>query len=194
MKNITTILVFLASLPAFAQQQQGDLSIQLSGNYYSQKVTFGNDVIRSRQGNIYVKVGKYFTSNLELGVKPNINFSMVMENKPTASDPVRLKQRFVTNLGFGLYGTYSFLTSDGKLMPYAGAEIGYAPVDKEATINLGPYAGVKYFVTERINIDANLSFLLNLGSTYEQPKGDYKIGPLFTYNIGIGVLLGKLND
>jgi hypothetical protein len=193
MKKIITTLAILASLSSFAQQQQGDLSIQLSGNYYSQKLTFGDEAIRSRFGNIYVKIGKFFTSNLELGVKPNINLNMVNDINTTSSEP-KLEQRFVANFGFGLYGTYSFLTSDGKLMPYAGAEIGYVPVDKEATINLGPYAGVKYFVTERVNIDGNFSFLLNLGSTYEQPKNDYKIGPLFTYNVGVGVLLGKLND
>lgn len=194
MKNILTTLAILASLSVFAQQQKGDVAIQLSGNYYSQKTTFGNDITRIRFGNIYVKIGKYFTTNFELGVKPNINFMMVNENRPTATDPVRIKQRFLANFGMGLYGTYSFLTSDGRFLPYAGAELGYVPVDRDATINLGPYAGVKYFVTERINIDANLSFLLNLGSTYEQARGDYEIGPLFTYNMGIGVLLGKLND
>lgn len=194
MKNILATLAVFASFSVLAQQQKGDISIQLSGNYYSQKTTFGKEVTRLRFGTVYVKIGKYFTQNIELGVKPNINFSMVNENKPTTSDPARIKQRFVANFGLGLYGTYSFLTGDGKFMPYAGAELGYVPVDKEATINLGPYAGIKYFVTERINIDANLSFLLNIGSTYEESKGDYKIGPLFTYNVGIGVLLGKLND
>lgn len=193
MKKLLTICAIMASFSSFSQQQQGDLSIQFSGNYYSQRIKFTDSEFRFGFGNLYVKMGKYFTDNLELGVKPNITFNLMPESTGTSGEP-KTKSKLKTNVGFGLYGTYSFLTTDGKLLPYGGVELNYAPVDKESTINLGPYAGVKYFITEKINIDANLSFLMNLGSTYEVPKGDYDIGPLFTYNIGIGVLLGKINE
>lgn len=193
MKKLLTILALATSFSTYAQQQKGDLAIQFSGNYYSQKVRFGNTVDRSAFGNIYVKIGKYFTQNLELGVKPNISFNLVKDYDVKGSD-VKIKNRFVTNIGFGVYGTYSFLSSNGKFLPYAGAELNYAPIEEEATINLGPYAGIKYFVSERINIDGNLSWLINLGSTYEQAKDEYEIGPMFTYNVGIGVIIGRLND
>jgi hypothetical protein len=193
MKKLPILLALMVSLTVYAQQEKGDLAIQFSGNYYSQKITVKGETQRSLFGNIYVKVGKLFTDNLELGVKPNVNFTMVTEYDFTQDNP-KPKEKLVTNVGFGIYGTYSFLTSDGKFLPYAGAEISYVPLQEEATINLGPYAGVKYFVTERINIDGNFSFLANIGSTVEQPKDDYKIGPLFMYNIGIGVILGRLND
>ena len=78
MKRLLTTTIFAAimSLPfvVLAQQQQGDLAIQFSGNYYSQKVEFGDLKIRTYTGNIYVKMGKFFTQNLELGVKPNVSF------------------------------------------------------------------------------------------------------------------------
>ncbi len=193
MKKIITILAFCGSLSVYAQQEKGDLAIQFSGNYYSQRIKFGNETERSLNGNIYVKIGKFFTPNLELGVKPNIRFYLESEFEIVDGKGSE-KKKFATDIGFGLYGTYSFLTADGKFMPYAGAELNYVPIQKEATINLGPYAGIKYFVTERINIDANLIFLLNLGSTYEQPRDFYEIGPLFTYNVGIGVIIGRLND
>lgn len=193
MKKLITILAVMATSSIYAQQEKGDLAIQFSGNYYSQKVKFGDLTDRSAFGNIYVKIGKYFTQNLEIGVKPNISFMLIDEYELKGGE-IEIKEKFVTNVGFGIYGTYSFLSADGKLLPYGGAELNYVPMVDEATVNLGPYAGAKYFVTERINVDANLSFLLNLGSTYKQPKGDYDIGPLFTYNIGIGVILGKLND
>ena len=155
MKKLITILAVMATSTIYAQQEKGDLAIQFSGNYYSQKVKFGDLTDRSAFGNIYVKIGKYFTQNLEIGVKPNISFMLIDEYELKGGE-IEIKEKFVTNVG--------------------------------------PYAGAKYFVTERINVDANLSFLLNLGSTYKQPKGDYDIGPLFTYNIGIGVIIGKLND
>jgi hypothetical protein len=195
MKYLLLLICFFSITQLFAQQKKGDLSLQFSGNYYSQRYTIRNDVTKFGFGTIYVKMGKYFTPNLELGVKPNVNFLLFTETTPaTDTEPKKRETVFTTNVGFGLYGTYSFLTKDGKFLPYLGAELNYAPVNNEATINLGPYAGAKYFVTERINIDANLSFLLNLGSTVEEPRGDYEVGPLFTYNIGIGVLLGKLKD
>ncbi len=194
MKKILTLLALMISLTSFAQQQKGDLAIQFSGNYIQQKIRIDKFTQRYGAGNIYLKIGKYFTTNLEMGVKPNLNFSLIpkfISNK--SGEITQVKNDFQTNVGFGIYGTYSFLTNDGKLLPYAGAELSYAPLGKEQTINLGPYAGAKYFVTERVNIDANLSFLMNLGSTYEEPKGSYEIGPMWYLNIGVGVLLGKLN-
>jgi len=181
-------------LSSFAQQQKGDLSIQFSGNYIQQKIKLDKFTQRYGGGNIFLKIGKYFTTNLEMGVKPNLNFSLVPKFVTNKSGEItQIKNDFSTNVGFGIYGTYSFLSNDGKMLPYAGAEISYAPFGKEQTVNLGPYAGLKYFVTERINVDANLSFLLNLGSTYEEPKGDYYIGPMWNLNVGVGVLIGKLN-
>lgn len=195
MKNIFTLCAFVVSLSVFGQQQKGDLSIQFSGNYAQQRVVFDNHNYRFGFGNIYLKVGKYFTQNVELGLKPNVLFTLATEVVTAKSGEItETKSKFTTNLGFGLYGTYSFLTANGKFLPYGGAEIAYAPFQSEKVINLGPYAGVKYFVTERINVDANLSFLMNLGSTSEEPRDNYLVKPMWNFNVGIGVLIGKLND
>ena len=191
MKKLFVIVAFFAFVSAKAQQQQGDLAIQFSGNYFSQKVTFNDLEIKSFGGNIYVKLGKYFTQNLELGVKPNVGFFPETEIKMVNGEP-KPEQKLKANFGFGIYGTYSFLTSDGKMLPYAGGEISYVPSGDESTVNLGPYAGVKYFLSEKINVDANLSYLLGLGSTYGT-SDDVKIGGLLNFNLGIGVILGKIN-
>jgi hypothetical protein len=195
MKNILTLLAVMASASLFAQQQKGDLSIQFSGNYFSQKVKYPTYTFKYGAGNINIKIGKFFTDNLEMGVKPNISFFQFTEAPvTTGSDKKKAETTFTTNFGFGIYGAYSFLTANGKFLPYCGVELNYAPSDEDATINLGPYGGVKYFVTERVNVDANISWLINLGSTYEQVRGFYDIRPLLNFNVGVGVLLGKLND
>lgn len=192
MKKLSVFVAFIALVvSAKAQQQQGDLAIQFSGNYFSQKVTFADFEVKSFGGNIYVKLGKYFTQNLELGVKPNVGFFPESESEEVDGETV-IKQKLKANFGFGLYGTYSFLTADAKMMPYGGAEISYVPSGDESTINLGPYAGVKYFLSEKINVDANLSYLLGLASTYGQ-SDNAKIGGLLNFNLGIGVILGKIN-
>ena len=197
MKNIIAILglIVVVIAPVSAQQQKGDLSIQFSGNYSTQKTKYPTYTQKYGNGTIIVKVGKYFTQNLELGVKPNIFFTLLTEAPVTSgSDEKKAKTTFKTNVGFGLYGAYSFLLPNGKLLPYCGAELNYAPFVDEATINLGPYVGAKYFITERVNIDANLNWLINLGSTFEFSKDNYEISPLVNFNVGVGVLLGKLND
>src|SRR6186997_1138184 len=111
MKKLPILLALMVSLTVYAQQEKGDLAIQFSGNYYSQKITVKGETQRSLFGNIYVKVGKLFTDNLELGVKPNVNFTLVKEYDFSQDNP-KPKEKVVTNVGFGIYGTYSFLTSD----------------------------------------------------------------------------------
>jgi hypothetical protein len=194
MKNILTLCAFVVSISAFSQQQKGDLSIQFSGNYYKQRYTIDDLKFKFGGGNVYMKIGKFFTTNLELGLKPNIGFTLMTELVTKSGEAVKTKTKFKADPGMGIYGTYSFLSNNGKFLPYGGAEISYVPVGKEKTINLGPYAGIKYFISEKINLDANLSWLTNLGSTIEEPKGFYTVGPAFTCNIGVGVLIGKLND
>jgi hypothetical protein len=191
MKKLLLVALSVIAFTAHAQQEKGDLAIQFSGNYYSQKIDFGTTEFKSFAGNIYLKVGKFFTPNIELGVKPNVSFFPEFDSK-IVDGKIVSKQKLRSNVGFGVYGTYSLLTADAKFMPYAGGEISYVPSGDESTINFGPYVGVKYFLTEKVNIDGNMSYLVNLGSTYAN-QNDINIGGLFTFNIGVGVILGKLN-
>ena len=185
MKKLIVPICLLISITTFAQQQKGDLSIQFSGNYFSQRIEFSGSEIKTQVGNVYVKVGQFFTPNIELGVKPNVRIF----TQPKESDSK--KSELKANVGFGLYGTYSVLLPDGKMVPYAGAEINYIPFGKESTVNLGPYAGFKYFVKENINIDVNGNYSINLGSTYGQEG--LSIHPLFMVNVGVGIIIGKVN-
>ena len=185
MRTLFTLVSILLSAACLAQQQKGDLSIQFSGNYVSQKIKYAGSNFDYSSGNIYVKFGQFFTPNIELGVKPNVFIYQEIDGSDSN------KKKLKTNVGFGVYGTYSLLTADGKMIPYAGGEINYVPSGKESTVNLGPYGGVKYFVKENINIDANMNYSLNVGSSFDE--GDLEIGGLFMFNIGIGVIIGTLN-
>ncbi|HZX73194.1 MAG TPA: outer membrane beta-barrel protein [Cyclobacteriaceae bacterium] len=187
-KLILIAFSILTAFAAHAQQEKGDLAVQFSGNYYAQTVTSGTTDIKTYGGSIYMKLGKFFTKNVEMGVKPNVTFFPDIESK-IVDGKIVTKTTLKSNVGFGIYGTYSFLTADAKMMPYAGAEISYVPSGTESTINLGPYAGLKYFITEKINLDGNMSYLINLGSSYET---DVSIGGLFTFNIGVGIIIGKI--
>lgn len=185
MKTLTAVMSFCITLTCFAQQEKGDLSIQFSGNYVSQNVKFDGANYKMASGNIYIKFGQFFTPNIELGVKPNVLIFLQPDEKDIK------KQHLKANVGFGVYGTYSFLTADAKMIPYAGGEINYIPIADASTVNLGPYAGMKYFIKENINIDANMNYSLTVGNSFG--TGSFDPGGLFMFNIGIGVILGNLN-
>jgi hypothetical protein len=193
MKKVYVLILSLAMLATYsqAQQQAGDLSIQFSGNFNRSKYKIGNFTSKSFNGNIYVKIGKFFTQNIELGLKPNIFF--FTEQKANPNDSRDIKYLLRTNFGLGLYGTYSFLTPAAKFLPYAGAEVSYMPLGDDAAVNLGPYAGCKYFLTEKINIDANLNCLMTLASTFGNDLQSVKFSPTWQFNIGIGVIISREN-
>src|ERR671933_252512 len=102
MKKFIFLSMVLFYYTASAQQEKGDLAIQFSGNYLSQKVKFNGEEFKTSTGSIYMKLGQFFTQNLELGVKPNVFFFLQPDEKDSK------KQKLKTNVGFGLYGTYSF--------------------------------------------------------------------------------------
>lgn len=191
MKKVYLLILSLASISGYAQQQAGDLSIQFSGNYTTNSIEIDGRKQRFFSGNVYVKIGKFFTPNLELGLKPNVHFSPRVKVNP--SDSRDLKYSLRADFGLGLYGTYSYLMPDGKFMPYGGAEVNYVPSGDEASINLGPYAGVKYFLTEKINIDANFNYAIKLASTTGNDQRDINYSPILQFNVGIGVIISKDN-
>lgn len=191
MKKVYALILSLVSITTYAQQQAGDLSIQFSGNYTTSSIEIDGRKTKFFAGNIYVKVGKFFTPNLELGLKPNIFFTP--KSKVNPNDDEDIKYSLKADFGLGLYGTYSYLLPNGKVMPYGGAEVNYMPRGDDGSVNLGPYAGVKYFLTEKINIDANLNYLITLASTQGNDRQGVDFSPILQFNVGIGVIISKDN-
>lgn len=171
MKPIIIFSLFLLSMGVSAQQEKGDFQIQAQMNFTSVS-TSGT---ATSLGMIMFNVSRFFTKNIEAGISPQI---MIIKN----AGSTRL----------ALFSNYSFLTKDAKLVPYAGAQIlisaqkqpevganAQITYANKTTVGFGLRGGARYFVTERINIDAgpNLSFS-NKTTT-------------FVFNIGVGVILGK---
>lgn len=164
---IAMILLVLAG-QAMAQVEKGDLMFTVNGS-------FSKTGDYSTFGLINAKIGRFLTQNVEMGLKPQIQFT-------DAS----------TGTGLGVYGTYNFLTSNGKFMPYIGAELSmFSQTPDEGDsfdqTDAGLYAGTKLFMTESVNVDFGLNILSNLSNS-----ADADLGTTVMFNIGIGFIIGKL--
>ncbi len=137
MKNLHALIVFfLATGAAFAQQEKGDMQIQAQGAYYN--------IAGSDNGTIFLNVSRFITNNVEIGISPVITFTPV-----------------TTSVNLALFGKYSFLTPDAKLVPYVGAGVSIFNLGEDfASTGFTISGGTRYFLTEKVNIDlsANMAF------------------------------------
>lgn len=155
MKKLLILSAFvLTSAAALAQQQKGDFQIQAQAAYYN---VSGFDF-----GNIYFSGSRFVTDNVEVGVSPNITISTV------------------TSVNMTVFGNYSFLTADAKMVPYAGAGITFYDLGSDnALTGFTLKGGIRYFVTEHVNIDVGPNLVLLEGAN------------LFILNAGLGYIFGK---
>lgn len=155
MRKLIILLSFMiVASGAMAQQQKGDIQIQAQGSYFSNEfIDFGF---------LYFNASKFVTDNIEIGVSPQFSFSTV------------------TTVTLSVFSNYSFLTADAKAVPYLGA--GFSIYDLGSDTSTSGFTlkgGLRYFVTERVNIDFGPSVIFLSGSN------------LFVINAGLGYIFGK---
>jgi hypothetical protein len=165
--RLIAIILFVLAGQAMAQVEKGDLIVAVNGS-------FSKTGDYSTFGLINAKIGRFLTQNVEMGIKPQLQFGDGF-----------------TGTGLGVYGTYNFLTSNGKLMPYLGAELSmFTQTPEEGDsfdqTDAGLYAGTKLFMTEVVNVDFGLNISSNLTNS-----ADIDLGTTVMFNIGIGFIIGK---
>ncbi len=155
MKKLLILTAFVISASAaVAQQQKGDYQIQAQAAYYN---VSGFDF-----GNIYFSGSKFVTDRVEIGVSPNITISTV------------------TSVNMTVFANYSFLSGDGKMVPYAGGGITFYDLGGDGALTgITLKGGIRYFVTERVNIDVGPNLVLLEGAN------------LFILNAGLGYIFGS---
>lgn len=169
MKRIIILCAFvMASSWLFAQQQQGDFQLQAQASYYSN--SFAGQSFSS--GSLYFNASKFFTDNIEVGLSP---FFIISDASTTV------------NLSF--FGNYSFLTDNAKLVPYGGVQFMLYNLGSDpdfSQVGFGFKAGLRYFVTENVNIDfgPNIAFL-------SAPDGVSEGSTLFQFTAGLGYIFGS---
>ncbi|CAN5675837.1 hypothetical protein BH23GEM11_BH23GEM11_07040 [soil metagenome] len=150
------LLVFAWGAPASAQQQAGDRELQLTGSVLA--VT-GQEEDSQALALLQAKVGYFLTDRVEIGAFPSLTYTRV-----TVRTPAGDVQDSSTRLGFGAFGTYSFLAADAMTVPYLGGQAYRIDItNSEAQTWVGANAGLKYYFNRNMAFDMGGNALLGTG-------------------------------
>jgi hypothetical protein len=190
MKNFFSLLltcVLLVSFgpQTFSQVEKGDANIGFNTQLSS---LVGVDATNA-SGSIYLSYQYYVSNNVSLGLGPLISF-----NSSDASSQ--------TTIGLNFFANYNFLTANGKTLPYLGAvfllsnsfiEAGTSYIDT-SNKSFGVNGGLKYFLSERVNLDGNLSYTTILSTSVDVDGQVFEPDPeggILQFTFGLGVIIGK---
>lgn len=170
------LLLSAAALPLHAQQEAGDIELQITGSV----LTTSRDGGSSTSGIFQAKAGYFLTDRIEVGGFPSLTFTSVTvrsQGWPDIADETISESK----LGMGAFATYSFLAADASTVPYVGGQFYRIDLtDDDETGWLGANGGVKLYVNPRTALDAGGNILLGLGD-----RG----GTLFLFQFGLSHLL-----
>lgn len=194
MKKLVLIFLLLVPCLLVAQVEKGDMELGLFGNYNAPTEGGGGS------GVLGVTATGYFSPHFSAGT--SITLAMYSGIKDYL-DPSAGNELKITPF-LGIFATYNFLTSNAKLLPYIGAQfdmtwvetVDYIPTGDpqnpvivlelyEGIYYVGGKAGMKFFVTEMINLDVNFKYQTLVSG----PEG-YTAGNIGV-NFGIGVILPR---
>lgn len=220
MKKIILLALTLIATTTFAQVQKGDMNI--GANFGLMKQNGDADLLNYSYSTLVLNWQYYFTDNVSFGVAPSLTTAKVLNDAFT-----------IKSNAWNFYLDYSFLSDNGKVLPYLGAKFtlyntnvkngdltgsgsdlgdlfgfgglipgggGVSPEIetkyKRQVISLS--AGVKFFITERLNIDNNLSVGTILSEKVEIDFVGFPItvdgeggGKLIQFTVGFGYIIGK---
>jgi hypothetical protein len=150
------VLTLAWQAPLAAQQQAGDREVQLNGSVLA---SAGEEGGSQALAIVQAKVGYFVTDRVQLGAFPTLSYTRVTVE--TAAGQLRASD---TRLGFGAFGTYSFLAEDAMTVPYVGGQIYKIDLaDSEAQTWVGANAGLKYYFNRNMAFDAGGNALLGTG-------------------------------
>jgi hypothetical protein len=163
---LVLVAILVTTSPAAAQQEQGDIELELTGSLIS---TVGAGEA-SGMGILQSKLGRFVTDRWEVGAFPSLE---VRFGEGTTN----------TQIGIGLFATYSYLRPDAMTVPYLGgsyyksdASRGFDADDSWFGVN----AGLKFYLNSRMAFDMGLDYLFALQG---------QEGQLFIYRAGLSIFV-----
>lgn len=188
-----SLLYLITANNAYSQVQKGDMNVGFSSSVTTQSGSFRNINITG-----LLSVERFVSNNVSLGLGPVVSI-------------ITSEGALTSVYGVNVFGNYNFLTASAKLLPYIGlvASINQSisNIDSRQDPNgnsvvmsgnttvsfygAGAKAGAKYFLTERINLDANVNYATNLSAKINGEKLEIGDGGQIQVFLGLGFVLGK---
>ena len=168
--SAAVLFIFLLGGSAvMAAPGRGASEVQVSGGFFHSQGSDDGDL------NADLSYGYYFTPGWQVGVRQALNYRFIDDH------------RDVWKATTAPFLNYNFRLTD-IIVPYAGAFIGLAWNDRDATGTIGPQAGIKFFVhdTAFLNLGYRYEFLFDRIRSIDDnsSRGDH------VFNIGIGLTWG----
>ncbi|MEQ9468401.1 MAG: hypothetical protein RLN88_13385 [Ekhidna sp.] len=220
MRRLLSIITILIGSIAFGQVQKGD--INLGTNFGLIKQNADADILNTTTSYLAVNFQYYVSDNISLGFGPALNRSSTLNGAFIVNDNI-----------WNFFADYSFLSANGKTLPYVGISYSfYNTKVKQGDLSgtgddLGDLfgfpvggggggasgvnvdvkykrsvasliMGIKFFVTERLNIDNKFSYGTVLSETIEFDVFGFGAsidgpadGKLLQFTVGFGYIIGK---
>ena len=193
------MLVFLCTTETHAQVQKSD-----------QNLGFGFD-IRSLSGdgkqsntNLFVTYTYYLSNRISIGLGPRFGWQTnSSSNQDATTGETTITTTKTSTIGYNAFLNYSFISENGFAMPYFGGQflrfIQKQPNTDNIVMNsYGVNAGIKFFITERLNVDNNVSYTWVTQETKTINSGGIPIeldleGTVLQINVGLGYIIGRKN-
>ena len=155
--GLMVVFIVAFSAVAHAQQQRGDIELQLAGSYFT---TFATDV-SVNVGTVSGKFAPFITDNIQIGIGPTLTIETTTTSTVTPTTG-RTVTNSKTNVTFGstAFVTYSFLMKDARVVPYLGASFykrDFGNRDERGWV--GVNGGMRYYFTRRTSVDVSANYL-----------------------------------
>lgn len=177
--KLALVLILGLVIPAYGQQQKGDIELQLQGTF---SATVGADV-SSNVGTITGKFAPYITTNLQVGVGPTLTITTMSATTPQAgTGNVVTETETKATLGTTAFIVYSLLLKDATTVPYLGASYYKRDFSNGKDRGwVGANGGAKIFFAKKMAADLSMNYLFSLNPETK--------GGLLLFAVGLSFLL-----
>ncbi|MEQ8925900.1 MAG: outer membrane beta-barrel protein [Fulvivirga sp.] len=178
---ICLFMLLLCTIESAAQVQKGDSNLGLGFDTNS----LSGDNGESRT-NIFLNYTYFIGKRISLGVGPRFGWLKDANDQKSNS------------IGYNVFLNYAFVSESGIAMPYFGGQFTKVSQKSEGnddplvTNSIGGNIGIRFFLTERLNLDNNFSYTRVIsGNDTLDDLGIDADGTVIQLNVGLGYILGK---
>lgn len=172
-------VILALAIPAYGQQEKGDIELQLQGTY---SATVGTDVSVST-GTVIGKFAPYITTNLQIGIGPTLTITTSTSTLAQSGTGNTITESSTkATVGTTAFVVYSLLLKDARTVPYLGASYYKRDFSNGKDRGwVGANGGAKFFFARKTAADISANYLFSLNPETK--------GGLLLFAVGLSFLL-----